>query len=147
MHGIGNYFIVIDCIKQNFTDEELSKIAVGACHRNFGIGSDGLILICASDICDFKMRMLNPDGSEAEMCGNGIRVFAKYIYDYNLSKKEEITVETLAGVKIIKIFPENGKCNYVQVDMGEPNLAPTQIPVLGFEGYNVVNQVLKMWMK
>ncbi len=142
MHGIGNDFIVIDCIKQSFTDEELSKIAVGACHRNFGIGSDGLILICSSDTCDFKMRMLNTDGSEAEMCGNGIRVFAKYIYDYDLSKKEEITVETLAGVKIIKIFPETGKCNYVQVDMGCPNLAPERIPVLGYEGDRVVKQVL-----
>ena len=142
MHGIGNDFILIDCIKQSFTDEELSKIAVGACHRNFGIGSDGLILVCTSEVCDFKMRMLNPDGSEAEMCGNGIRVFAKYIYDYKLSEKEEITVETLAGVKIIKIFAEKGKCNYVQVDMGEPRLNPKKIPVLGFEGENVINQVL-----
>lgn len=144
MHGIGNDFIVIDCIKQKFTDEELSKIAVFACNRNFGIGSDGLILVCESNSCDFKMRMLNPDGSEAEMCGNGIRVFAKYIYDYDLSKKDEITVETLAGVKIIKVFVENGKCNMVQVDMGCPNLKPTQIPVTGFNGENVVSQPLEV---
>ena len=143
MHGIGNDFIVIDCIKQKFTDEELSKIAVGACHRNFGIGSDGLILVCSSDTCDFKMRMLNPDGSEAEMCGNGIRVFAKYIYDY-ISKQDVITVETLAGVKIIKVFAENGKCNWVQVDMGCPNLAPEQIPVTGFEGEKIVAQPLQV---
>ena len=144
MHGIGNDFIVIDCIKQQFTDEELSKIAVGACDRNFGIGSDGLILVCSSDTCDFKMRMLNPDGSEAEMCGNGIRVFAKYIYDYDLSKKETITVETLAGVKIIKVLAENGKCNKVQVDMGCPNLKPEQIPVLGFNDDIVISKPLKV---
>jgi len=144
MHGIGNDFIVIDCIKQSFTDTELSKIAKGACNRNFGIGSDGLILVCSSDSCDFKMRMLNPDGSEAEMCGNGIRVFAKYIYDYNLSKKETITVETLAGVKIIKVFVENGKCNLVTVDMGEPNLKPEIIPVTGFNGDMVLSQPLKV---
>lgn len=143
MHGIGNDFIVIDCIKQKFTDEELSKIAVGACHRNFGIGSDGLILVCSSENCDYKMRMLNPDGSEAEMCGNGIRVFAKYIYDY-ISNQDVITVETLAGVKIIKVFAENDKCGWVQVDMGCPNLAPEQIPVTGFEGDKVVSQPLNV---
>ena len=144
MQGTGNDFIVIDCIKQNFSDKELIKIAQKGCNRHFGIGSDGLILVCKSDFCDFKMRMLNPDGSEAEMCGNGIRVFAKYIYDYALSSKDKISTETLAGTKIIDIYSEDGKCKKVSVDMGEPSLSPMTIP---FDGYTEYKEIVSKPLK
>lgn len=134
MHGIGNDFIIIDCIKYKFSEAELISIAKIGCDRHFGIGSDGLILVCNSDICDFKMRMLNPDGSEAEMCGNGIRVFAKYIYDYKLSNKINLSAETLAGVKFIDLYINDDKCTGVRVDMGEPRLLPQLIPFNGAVG-------------
>lgn len=93
-------------------------------------GSDGLILICTSEKCDFKMRMFNLDGYEAQMCGNGIRCFGKFIYDKGLTNKKEITVETLAGAKKLKLNVENKKVKTVEVDMGEPIFEPSEIPVL-----------------
>ncbi len=143
MHGLGNDYVYIDCTRKSGTTisnpSELSKYVSD---RHFGIGSDGLILICDSDIADFKMRMFNYDGSEAEMCGNGIRCVGKFVYDKGLTNKEEITVETLAGIKILKFNIMNGKVISVRVDMGEPILEPEKIPVKSEEDI-VKNLILK----
>ena len=130
MHGLGNDYIYIDCTKNKNkidTPEELSK---KVSDRHFGIGSDGLILICDSDKCDFKMRMFNADGSEAEMCGNGIRCVGKYVYDFGLTNKTEITIETKAGVKDLKLNVENNRVKTVTVDMGKPILNKEEIPFI-----------------
>ena len=110
--------------------------------RHFGIGSDGIILICDSDKCDFKMRMFNADGSEAEMCGNGIRCVGKYVYDFGLTDKTNITIETKAGVKRLGLNANNGKVSTVTVDMGEPILNKENIPVNTNNGKFVELKVL-----
>ncbi len=122
MHGLGNDFILIDCMKQNLSEPE--KFAIHYCNRRFGIGADQLLLLYPSNIADFKMRIFNADGSEVEMCGNGIRCFAKYVWDRGLSDKETLSVETLAGIIKPKKIGE-----LVQVDMGVPEFQPDKIPV------------------
>jgi diaminopimelate epimerase len=122
MHGTGNDFIVIDCRSLDIPDP--AGFAVKYCHRRFGIGADQVLLLYPSDVADFKMCIYNADGSEVEMCGNGIRCFAKYIWDRNISGKQIFDVETLAGI----IRPERSGDN-VKVDMGEPVLEPQKIPV------------------
>ena len=131
MHGLGNDYVYMDAIHQNIEKE--SSLAQFVSNRNFGIGSDGLILICKSEMADFKMRMFNADGSEAEMCGNGIRCVGKFVYDKGLTDKTEVTIETLAGVKILQLNVEKGKVKTVRVDMGEPILTPKEIPVIAEE--------------
>ena len=134
MHGLGNDYVYIDTTsKTGQKIEDASALAKFVSDRHFGIGSDGLILICDSELADFKMRMFNYDGSEAEMCGNGIRCVGKFVYDKGLTQKEEVTIETLAGIKILKLNIENGKVSTVRVDMGEPILAPEKIPVISEE--------------
>lgn len=122
MHGLGNDFILIDCINQSLSKPE--KFAIQYCDRRFGIGADQLLLLYSSERADFKMRIFNADGSEVEMCGNGIRCFAKYIWDRGLSNKDILEVETLAGIIKPKKIGE-----LVQVDMGKPEFAPSKIPV------------------
>lgn len=122
MHGTGNDFIVIDCREFDLPDP--AAFSVKYCHRRFGIGADQVLLLHPSKIADFMMKIYNADGSEVEMCGNGIRCFAKYIWDRNLSGKQVLDVETLAGI----IRPERSGDN-VRVDMGEPILDPQKIPV------------------
>ena len=131
MHGLGNDYVYMDAIHQ--TIEQESLLAQFVSNRHFGIGSDGLILICQSEVADFKMRILNADGSEAEMCGNGIRCVGKFVYDKGLTNKNVITVETLAGIKTLVLNCQKGKVETVRVDMGEPILAPERIPVLASE--------------
>ena len=131
MHGLGNDYVYMDAINQKI--EKRSELARFVSDRHFGIGSDGLILICPSKIADFKMQMFNQDGSEAEMCGNGIRCVAKFVYDKGLTKKKIITVETLAGIKTIVMEIENEKMKTARVDMGEPILTPEEIPVISKE--------------
>ena len=142
MQGLGNDYVYIDAIHQNI--EQPSSLAKFVSNRNFGIGSDGLILICKSEVADFKMRMFNQDGSEAEMCGNGIRCVGKFVYDKGLTKKTNITVETLAGIKKLELHikskgqkePQNvkeGEVQTVKVDMGKPILNPEEIPVIATE--------------
>ncbi|MBQ9359097.1 MAG: diaminopimelate epimerase [Abditibacteriota bacterium] len=140
MHGIGNDFVVVDCRDGRFSDEEQSLIARGACDRHFGIGGDGTVLVYPSSRCDLRMRMFNPDGTEAEMCGNGIRAFAKYVYDYGLSRSDRLSVETLAGVKYIELFAEDGVCRTVKVNMGTPRLLAGEIPFAGAEAGSRVLQ-------
>ncbi len=140
MQGLGNDYVYIDAINQNI--ENMSSLAKFVSDRHFGIGSDGLILICKSDIADFKMRMFNSDGSEAEMCGNGIRCVGKFVYDKGLTSKTILTIETLAGIKTLKLNTKEGKVETVKVDMGEPILEPEKIPVISNEN-PVKNLLLK----
>lgn len=128
MHGIGNDYVYVDCTRRMLKDPGETARLVS--DRHLGIGSDGLILICSSDTADFRMDMYNADGSRGEMCGNGIRCVGKYVYDYGLTDKEEIAVETLAGIKYLKLQIEDGKVSKVRVNMGRPILAPEKIPVL-----------------
>ncbi len=128
MHGLGNDYVYIDAINQNINNR--SELAKKVSDRHFGIGSDGMILICKSDIADFRMQMFNSDGTEAEMCGNGIRCVGKFVYDNGFTDKENIDIETLAGIKKLKLFVQNGKVEKVKVDMGEPILNPEKIPVI-----------------
>ena len=131
MEGIGNDYVYIDNINQTVDNpNELSK---RISDRHFGIGSDGLILISESNQADFKMNIYNPDGSEAEMCGNGIRCVGKFVYDKGLTDKTEVTIETLAGIKILELTLENGKVSSVKVDMGKPILEADKIPVINYE--------------
>ena len=130
MHGLGNDYLYINCIKNRepLFPEELAK---RLSNRHFGVGADGIILVCNSKIADFKMRIFNSDGSEAEMCGNWIRGFAKYVYDYNLIDKNEFKIETLAGIRKVKLNTLNKSITEnITVDMGEPILHPVKIPVL-----------------
>lgn len=127
MHGIGNDFIVMDAIHN--TIENPGALAKRLCERRFSIGADGLILICKSDIADAKMRIFNSDGSEAEMCGNGIRCAAKYIYDYGIVKKDEFSIDTLDGVKTVLLVIKDGKAVSVTVNMGSPSFDPAKVPV------------------
>jgi diaminopimelate epimerase len=126
MHGLGNDFILIDCLKQEcrMQNSEFGILAKQICNRRFGIGADQVIVLERSSLADFKMRIFNVDGSEVEMCGNGIRCLAKYIWDRNLSDKNILNIETLAGI----IKPQKAG-NLVKVDMGEPILEPEKIPV------------------
>ena len=131
MHGLGNDYVYIDSINQTIENE--SSLAKFVSNRHFGIGSDGLILICKSDIADFKMRMFNSDGSEAEMCGNGIRCVGKFVYDKGLTDKTTVKIETLAGIKTLVLNTKDGKVETARVDMGEPILEAEKIPVISKE--------------
>lgn len=127
MHGCGNDYVYVDCTKEVIPN--ISETAIRVSDRHFGIGSDGLILIKTSDVADFEMDMYNADGSRGKMCGNGIRCVAKYVYDHGLTDKTTITVNTLSGIKTLKLTVEDGKVSKVRVDMGEPELIPAQVPV------------------
>lgn len=128
VHGLGNDFIVLDGRGE---DRDYIVLAKKLCNRQTGIGADGLLIILPSDKADIRMRIVNSDGSEAEMCGNGIRCFAKYVYERGIVPKTEFGVETLAGVMRPKIVLKDGKVNGVTVDMGEPYLECAEIPVVG----------------
>ena len=131
MHGLGNDYVYIDAINQKIQNE--LKLAQFVSNRHFGIGSDGLILICESKVADFKMRIFNSDGSEAEMCGNGIRCVGKFVYDKGFTSKTTVTIETLAGIKTLKLNIKDKKVETVRVDMGEPILEADKIPVISKE--------------
>jgi diaminopimelate epimerase len=139
MHGIGNDYVFIDCFRD--VVREPQTLAVRISDRHFGVGGDGLILIMPSDNADARMRIFNADGSEAQMCGNGIRCLAKYLYDSGLSRKPELTVETLAGVLNLQLLTSNGTVDMVRVNMGTPRLRRQEVPMLG-EGERVVAETL-----
>lgn len=139
MQGLGNDYVYVNCLKETIADPP--ALAKKISDRHFGVGSDGLIMINPSDKADFEMEMYNADGSRAEMCGNGIRCVAKYVYDYGLTDKMRISVETLAGIKYLDLTVENGKVSLVRVDMGRPILEPENIPVQA-EGSRVVDEPL-----
>jgi diaminopimelate epimerase len=131
MHGLGNDFIVIDNRDEKIGDLEASALALRLCERRFSVGADGILFLSNSAVADVKMRIFNADGSEAEMCGNGVRCFAKYYYENNVSKKDELAVETLAGVEQTWMTVENQVVKSVRVDMGIPVLERSAIPMLG----------------
>lgn len=143
MEGLGNDFIMLNGLKENIP-QNLAEFSKKYCDRHFGIGADGVIIIWQSDIADIKMQIINSDGSEAEMCGNGIRCFAKYLYDKKIIEKKKITVETLAGIIIPEIITdENNQVLAVEVDMGEPVLQGELIPTV-FKQEQVVSQPIKI---
>jgi len=145
MHGLGNDFVLIDCLNKSLGDSSfLSYLAKKLCNRNFGIGADGLILILPSSKADLRMRIFNYDGSEAQMCGNGIRCFAKYAYENKLVSKNKFTVETLAGIIIPELTITNNKILGVKVNMGTPKLRRREIPMNGKDTLTVVNETLKI---
>ena len=127
MHGCGNDYVYVDCTKQMI--ENPSEVSKYVSHRHFGIGSDGLILICPSEVADFKMVMYNADGSEGAMCGNGIRCVAKFVYDKGLTDKKNLSIETKSGIKELELTVEDGKVSLVKVNMGAPILTAKDIPV------------------
>lgn len=128
MHGAGNDYIYVDCTEKMLTD--INETARKVSDRHFGIGSDGLVLICRSDKADFRMDMYNSDGSQAEMCGNATRCVGKYVHDKGLTDKTTITLETLAGIKILELnLGDDGTVKTVRVNMGAPELVPKNIPI------------------
>lgn len=128
MHGAGNDYIYVNCFKEKLTD--INATAKKVSDRHFGIGSDGLVLICPSDKADFRMDMYNSDGTQAEMCGNATRCVGKYVHDKGLTDKTEITLETLAGIKVLKLnLNDRGEVETVEVNMGSPELVPKNIPI------------------
>ena len=127
MHGAGNDYVYVNCFEEDIPDR--SALAVRVSDRHFGIGSDGLICICPSEIADFKMDMYNADGSPSAMCGNGIRCVGKYVYDHGMTDKTVITIESGGAVKTLWLNVENGKVTSARVDMGSPVLEPKKIPV------------------
>lgn len=143
MHGIGNDYIYFNAIDQQIDDPE--ELSIKLSDRRFGIGGDGIILVCPSDIADAKMRIFNEDGSEAKMCGNGIRCVAKFVYDYGIvpAEKTTVAIDTLSGIKTIDLTVENGRAIAAKVDMGAPILKPADIP-MDYDGEIVVDQMLEV---
>ncbi len=128
MQGAGNDYVYVNCMEQ--TIDNIPEKARFISDRHFGVGSDGLVLIMPSKVADFRMRMFNSDGSESEMCGNATRCIAKYVYEYGLTNKTTVSLETLGGIKILQMYLKEGKVDKVRVDMGEPILEPDKIPVV-----------------
>lgn len=141
MHGAGNDYVYVDCTKGELANP--GKISEYVSRHHFSIGSDGLIMICKSEVADFKMRMFNADASEGKMCGNGIRCVAKYVYDHHLTDKTTIKIETLGGIKTIEVQVKEGKVMSAKVDMGEPIFRCTEIPMIS-DHYVFVDQGLAM---
>ncbi|MBQ6626916.1 MAG: diaminopimelate epimerase [Ruminococcus sp.] len=144
MHGIGNDYIYINAIAQKIDDP--NTLAIKLSDRHFSIGGDGVILICESDVADAKMRMFNADGSEGMMCGNGVRCVGKYVYDNLLEDKsrDTITIETLSGIKTLKITAVDGKAELLEVDMGKAELKAEKIPVVFENCDEVIAQTLNV---
>ncbi|GHU95213.1 diaminopimelate epimerase [Bacteroidia bacterium] len=127
MQGAGNDYVYVDCTQSEIDNP--NELSVKVSDRRFGVGADGLVLICPSAVADFKMRMFNADGSEAQMCGNAARCIGKYVYEKGLTTQTDLTLETLAGTKRLLLFVQNNAVEKVQVDMGAPELTPAKIPV------------------
>lgn len=144
MHGIGNDFIIVDAIHHPIEETKIAEVSQRLNHRKFGIGGDGLILVLPSKIANFRMRMFNPDGSEAEMCGNGIRCFAKYVFDHGDYTDTQLKVETGDGVKTLRLNLRGGRVESVRVDMGQPHLLRSEIPMRGDDNGKVIGESLKV---
>jgi len=145
MHGLGNDYVYLDAHSEDLTQYDLTELAKLVSDRHFGVGSDGLILVLPSEHADFRMRIFNPDGSEAEMCGNGIRAFAKYVYEQGLTHKTDLIVHTGAGLIHPVLTVEGSRVVSVRVDMGEPRLTRSEIPMAGEPPDEpVVNEALEV---
>lgn len=127
MHGAGNDYVYVDCFAQS-APANPHDLAIAISHRRFGVGADGLILIEPSQVADARMRMFNADGSESEMCGNGVRCVAKYVYDHGICRQEQLAIETGGGVRQLKLAIVDGKAERITVDMGQPQIQPDRIP-------------------
>jgi diaminopimelate epimerase len=141
MHGLGNDYVYVNCFEEKIDNPP--AVARFVSDRHFGIGSDGLIMINPSKTADFEMEMYNADGSRGEMCGNGIRCVAKYVYDYGLTGKTQISVETLGGIKYLDLTVEDGKVSLVKVDMGKPELEADLIPIIS-EREQVIDEPIEV---
>lgn len=137
MEGCGNDYVYVNGFEERIDNP--NKLAMEISDRHFGVGSDGLIVINPSDAADFRMNMYNADGSEGKMCGNGIRCVAKYVYDYKMTDKTTITVETLGGIKTLVLNVENDKVKTVRVNMGKPIIKAEEVPVL-FDNETVIDE-------
>ena len=144
MHGLGNDYVCINCFRERVEDP--SGFARTLCDRHYGIGADGLILICLSKVSDFKMEIYNSDGSVAGMCGNGIRCLGKYVYDYRLTGKETLSIETKSGIRNMHLHIQDGKACGAMVDMGVPRLNAHSIPILS-EKDLVINDPIEVQKK
>lgn len=141
MQGLGNDYVYVNCFEEKI--ENPPAVARYVSDRHFGIGSDGLIMINPSEVADFEMEMYNADGSRGEMCGNGIRCVAKYVYDYGLTDKTQISVETLGGIKYLDLTVEDGKVVLVKVDMGKPELKSDLISIIS-ENEKVIDEPIEV---
>ncbi len=141
MQGTGNDYLIIDSRKRSVPN--LKKLAVSISNRHYGVGSDGILILLNSKTADYRMRIFNPDGSEAEMCGNGIRSFAKYLYDNRIITKKQVDIETAAGIKKLVLNVTNKKVRSVVVNMGAPILQRERIPMIGKPGM-VINEALRL---
>lgn len=144
MHGLGNDYVCINCFRERVEDPP--RFARTLCDRHYGIGADGLILICPSKVSDFKMEIYNSDGSVAGMCGNGIRCLGKYVYDYRLTGKETLSIETKSGIRNMHLHIQDGKACGAMVDMGVPRLNAHSIPILS-EKDLVINDPIEVQEK
>ena len=141
MQGIGNDYVYVNCFEEEIKNP--SELSIAISDRHFGIGSDGLIMIMPSPVADAGMRIFNADGSEAQMCGNGIRCVAKYLYEYGIKKSDQMTIETGAGLKTIELAISNDRVAQVKVAMGTPELLRNDIPMLG-DNIQVINEPLQV---
>jgi diaminopimelate epimerase len=141
MQGIGNDYVYVNCFEENI--ENPPELSIAISDRHFGVGSDGLIMIMPSPVADARMRIFNADGSEAQMCGNGIRCVAKYLYECGIKKSDRLTIETAAGIKTIELTTVNGNVTQVKVEMGTPGLLRNDIPMLG-ENEQVIDVPLQV---
>lgn len=141
LQGTGNDYLIIDSRKRSIPN--LKKLAISICDRHYGVGSDGILILLNSKTADYRMRIFNPDGSEAEMCGNGIRSFAKYLYDNKIINKKQVDIETSAGIKRLVLNISNKKVRSVIVNMGAPILQRERIPMIGKPGM-VINEALRL---
>ena len=141
MQGCGNDYIYFNCFTQQVISPE--SLSVWLSERHFGIGGDGIVLICPSKVADAKMRMFNLDGSEGKMCGNAIRCVGKYLYDNGMTAKKQLSIETLSGIKQLTLYTQNDKVASVRVDMGQAALQPEALPVL-LSGDRVVGRTVKL---
>jgi diaminopimelate epimerase len=144
MQGLGNDFIIIENLDDKIAEKSYSKMSLDLCDRHFGIGADGLIFVLNSTSADYKMRIFNSDGTEAEMCGNGIRCFAKYIYEQIEDKKPVLSVETLAGIIVPTVVLKEDIVIAVEVDMGEPVLERSKIPMTGENSEKVIGEEINV---
>lgn len=139
-HGLGNDFVIVNGLEEK--KQNYNEMAIEVCNRHFGIGADGLVVLLPSAIADFQIRIFNSDGSEAEMCGNVTRCIARYVFEYGLTSKKKITLETKAGIIKPELIFIDDKLNTIRVDMGEPRLARAEIPMLGNTNEQVISEVL-----
>lgn len=139
-HGLGNDFVIVNGFKEKI--DNYPQMAIQVCDRHTGVGADGLVVVLPSKVADFEMRIFNSDGSEAEMCGNVTRCIARYVYENSLTDKTKVTLETKAGIIRPELVFSDGRLQTIKVDMGEPRLIRSTIPMLGDESQQVVNEVL-----